>query len=44
LVQSKVNLPSNARIVVLKNSGHMGFVEEEELSVKTISNFVKTVT
>jgi pimeloyl-ACP methyl ester carboxylesterase len=44
LIQSMVNLPSNARVVVLKNSGHMGFVEEEDLSVKTISNFVQTIT
>lgn len=44
LVQSKVNLPTNARIVVLKNSGHMGFVEEEKLSVKVISDFVKSIT
>jgi pimeloyl-ACP methyl ester carboxylesterase len=40
LIQKQVNLPSNARIVVLKNSGHMGFIEEEELSAKIVSDFV----
>jgi pimeloyl-ACP methyl ester carboxylesterase len=40
VIQTKVNLPSNARIVVLKNSGHLGFIEEEELSVKIVKHFV----
>lgn len=40
IIQSKVNLPANAAVVVLKNSGHLGFVEEEGLSVKIISDFV----
>jgi pimeloyl-ACP methyl ester carboxylesterase len=40
LIQKQVNLPSNARIEVLKNSGHMGFIEEEELSAKIVSDFV----
>ena len=41
LIQTKVKLPANAKVVVLINSGHMGFVEEEELSVKILSEFVK---
>ena len=40
LIQTKVKLPSNVRVVVLTDSGHMGFVEEEELSVKIISEFM----
>jgi pimeloyl-ACP methyl ester carboxylesterase len=40
LIQTKVKLPSNAYIVVLQNSGHIGFIEEEDLSVKIISDFV----
>jgi len=40
-IQTKVRLPENAEIVILKNSGHMGFIEEEELSVKVIDGFVK---
>jgi pimeloyl-ACP methyl ester carboxylesterase len=42
-IQAKVNLPSNARVVVLSNSGHMGFIEEEELSVKIIRDFVNSL-
>lgn len=40
LIQTKVNLPSNAKVVVLLKSGHLGFVEEEDLSVKSIKDFV----
>jgi pimeloyl-ACP methyl ester carboxylesterase len=43
VVQTRVNLPSNARVVVLNNSGHMGFVEEEKLSVKIITDFVNSL-
>jgi pimeloyl-ACP methyl ester carboxylesterase len=41
LIQAKVKLPANARVVVLKNSGHMGFIEEEELSIKVVMDFVR---
>jgi pimeloyl-ACP methyl ester carboxylesterase len=40
VVQAKVNLPPNAKAVVLKNTGHIGFIEEKELSVKAVSAFV----
>jgi pimeloyl-ACP methyl ester carboxylesterase len=40
-IQEKVKLPSNATLVILKKSGHIGFVEEEEMSVKAIIEFVK---
>jgi pimeloyl-ACP methyl ester carboxylesterase len=40
-IQEKVKLPGNAQLIVLQYSGHMGFVEEEELSVKVLSEFVK---
>jgi pimeloyl-ACP methyl ester carboxylesterase len=43
-IQSKVNLPSNAKVVVLKHSGHLGFIEEEALSVKIISDFVSRLS
>jgi pimeloyl-ACP methyl ester carboxylesterase len=42
-VSKKVSLPANARLVILENSGHMGFVEEEELSAEIVSDFVKGV-
>lgn len=41
LIQSKVSLPSNASVVVLRNSGHIGFIEEEDLSLKLISDFAE---
>jgi len=40
LIQSRVNLPSNAKVVILKNSGHLGFIEEEDLSVTIVSDFI----
>jgi pimeloyl-ACP methyl ester carboxylesterase len=39
-IQKKVKLPENATLVILQNSGHMGFIEEEDLSVKILSEFV----
>jgi pimeloyl-ACP methyl ester carboxylesterase len=42
-IQEKVKLPSNAKVVVLKNSGHLGFIEEEDLSVEIITKFLKTL-
>ena len=41
VIQTKVILPVNARVVVLRKSGHLGFIEEEDKSVEAISNFVK---
>jgi len=40
-IQARISLPSNARIVILENSGHMGFIEEEDRSVKVITEFVE---
>lgn len=42
-VQSKIKMPQNSKIVVLHNSGHMGFIEEEERSVEIISEFVDKI-
>jgi hypothetical protein len=39
-IQTKVSLPSNAMKVILEKSGHMGFIEEEENSVKAITEFM----
>ena len=41
IIQTKVNMPANARVVVLEKSGHLGFIEEEDKSVEVISGFVK---
>jgi pimeloyl-ACP methyl ester carboxylesterase len=43
-VRVKVRLPHNAEVVVLNNSGHMGFIEEEELAVKLLTEFVRQNT
>jgi pimeloyl-ACP methyl ester carboxylesterase len=40
-IQKKVILPASAKVIILENSGHMGFVEEEERSVKVITGFVE---
>jgi pimeloyl-ACP methyl ester carboxylesterase len=40
-IQTKVRLPANANMVILKESGHMGFIEEEDKSVKIITEFVR---
>ena len=40
-IPKMVKLPGNAKLMVLENSGHMGFVEEEDLSVKIITDFIK---
>jgi pimeloyl-ACP methyl ester carboxylesterase len=43
-IREKVKLPDNAKVVILENSGHMGFVEEEELSLGVLSEFVMSIT
>jgi pimeloyl-ACP methyl ester carboxylesterase len=38
-ILTKVKLPSNATVKTLEKSGHMGFIEEEDLSVSIVSDF-----
>lgn len=38
--QAKVKTPSGCRVEILENSGHMGFVEEEEKSLELIISFI----
>ena len=40
IIQAKVKMPANASVVVLKKSGHLGFIEEEDKSVEVITGFV----
>jgi pimeloyl-ACP methyl ester carboxylesterase len=40
-IQSKVNLPADARVIVLENSGHMGFIEEEDKAVEVVTEFIR---
>jgi pimeloyl-ACP methyl ester carboxylesterase len=39
-MREKVRLPSNAELVILSGSGHLGFIEEEERSAEVITNFI----
>jgi pimeloyl-ACP methyl ester carboxylesterase len=41
IIQTRIKLPSNAVVAVLTESGHMGFIEEEERSVKIVTEFVR---
>jgi pimeloyl-ACP methyl ester carboxylesterase len=43
-IQTKVNLPSNAKVVILPESGHMGFIEEKGKSAELITEFVRKLT
>lgn len=40
-IQKKVNLPGNAELVILMNSGHLGFIEEEDLSLEVMTGFIE---
>ncbi|MGE0090657.1 MAG: alpha/beta fold hydrolase [Bacteroidales bacterium] len=39
----KIKLPLNSQLVVLENSGHMGFIEEKENSFNHIKNFLSKI-
>lgn len=39
----KVKLPPNAKVLILEKSGHIGFVEEEDISVKAIDDFINNL-
>lgn len=40
-ILEKLQLPANSELVVLENSGHMGFIEEPENSLMAIEGFAK---
>jgi len=42
-VLSRVKLPSSTEVVILENSGHIGFIEEEEFSVEVVSSFIDKI-
>jgi pimeloyl-ACP methyl ester carboxylesterase len=44
IIQANVNLPPNARVIVLKESGHLGFIEEEKLAVSIVRDFVNNIS
>lgn len=43
MAQTKVRMPANAELVILENSGHLGFVEEEEKSLKILIGFIEKI-
>lgn len=43
-ILTMLNLSANARVVILRNSGHMGFIEEEKLAVKVVSDYVNSIS
>jgi pimeloyl-ACP methyl ester carboxylesterase len=40
-IHKRVKLPANARLAVLENSGHLGFIEEESESARILSGFIR---
>ncbi|MBS0011282.1 MAG: alpha/beta hydrolase [Bacteroidales bacterium] len=38
-VKNRIRIPANGEMLVLEKSGHMGFVEEKEKTLKAIMNF-----
>lgn len=39
-VSARIKMPGNSVTVILENSGHMGFIEEEERTVNILSEFI----
>jgi pimeloyl-ACP methyl ester carboxylesterase len=42
-VLSKVTLPANLKVVIHEKSGHMGFVEEQDLALDILAGFVREI-
>lgn len=42
-VLQKVKIPSKSKAVILENSGHMGFIEERDLSAGVIQEFIRGI-
>ncbi|MGQ9621614.1 MAG: alpha/beta fold hydrolase [Bacteroidales bacterium] len=42
-MKSRVKLPPNAELVILNDSGHIGFIEEEEKSLIVLNNFLSKI-
>lgn len=42
-VVPNIKLPIKSELCVLKNSGHMGFIEEKDLALKKVVEFIKTI-
>lgn len=42
-ILKNVKLPANAKAVILENSGHLGFIEEENKAVEIVETFIRTI-
>jgi pimeloyl-ACP methyl ester carboxylesterase len=42
-IRQKVSLPANAELLILENSGHLGFIEEKEKSARALTDFILNV-
>ena len=40
IVRKKIQLPQNSELLILKNSGHMGFIEEKKVALNEIISFI----
>jgi pimeloyl-ACP methyl ester carboxylesterase len=40
-VKSRIKLPPDSRLVILEKSGHLGFIEEKQVSRKAVTDFLK---
>ncbi|NPA44646.1 MAG: alpha/beta hydrolase [Chlorobi bacterium] len=40
-ILDKIEMPKNYKVEILENSGHQGFIEQKEKSLKIINDFVK---
>jgi pimeloyl-ACP methyl ester carboxylesterase len=40
----KIALPKNIKVVILEKSGHVGFIEEEDRSLKEVINFIESIS
>jgi pimeloyl-ACP methyl ester carboxylesterase len=40
-IQKRVKLPGNAKVMILENSGHLGFIEEEEKTAEIVVSFIR---
>jgi pimeloyl-ACP methyl ester carboxylesterase len=38
-IRRRVRLPANAELLILENSGHMGFIEEEDITLEALAGF-----
>jgi len=40
-MKDRVKLPANAELLILSNSGHLGFIEEEEKAAEALTGFIR---